>query len=214
MMTSNKISLFLVDDHSVVRAGIKSLLSAHENLEIIGEASNGTDAVKKISELEPDVAILDISMPDKSGLEVLKELQEEPGKTRFIALSMHEDPEYVQSFLAAGGSGYVPKSSLETQLIDAIQAVSRGEYFAPANLLAQVAQEMASPDPYKNVQLTAREHEVVKKIAEGSTYKEIGVELGISEKTVATYRERAADKLGLNSRADLVRWALKNNLLE
>ena len=214
MMTSKKITLFLVDDHSVVRAGIKSLLSAQENLEIIGEASNGTDAVKKIRELEPDVAILDISMPDKSGLEVLKELQEEPGKTRFIALSMHEDPEYVQSFLGAGGSGYVPKSSLETQLIDAIQAVSRGEYFAPANLLAQVAQEMASPDPYKNVQLTNREHEVVKKIAEGSTYKEIGAELGISEKTVATYRERAADKLGLSTRADLVRWALKNNLLE
>jgi len=213
-MTSNKITLFLVDDHSVVRTGIKALLSSQDNLDIIGEVNNGTDAVKKIAELEPDIAILDISMPDKNGIEVLKELKELESKTRFIALSMHEDPEYVQSFLAAGGSGYVPKSSLETQLIDAVHAVSRGEYFAPANLLAQVAQEMASPDPYKNVQLTDREHEVVKKIAEGSTYKEIGAELGISEKTVATYRERAADKLGLNSRADLVRWALKNNLLE
>ena len=210
---SKPISLFLVDDHAVVRAGIKALLSTHSRYEIVGEADNGHDAVAKISELEPDIALLDISMSDMSGMDVLLALKPKVNNTRFIALSMHEEPEYVQRFLSIGGSGYVPKSSLETQLLDAIQAVSRGEYYAPANLLARVVQEIASPNPYKNAQLTERELDVIKYIAEGLTYKEIGLELGISEKTVATYRERAADKLGVATRAELVKWAIKNNLL-
>ena len=210
---SKPISLFLVDDHAVVRAGIKALLSTHSRYEIVGEADNGHDAVTKISELEPDIALLDISMSDMSGMDVLLALKPKVNNTRFIALSMHEEPEYVQRFLSIGGSGYVPKSSLETQLLDAIQAVSRGEYYAPANLLARVVQEIASPNPYKNAQLTERELDVIKYIAEGLTYKEIGLELGISEKTVATYRERAADKLGVATRAELVKWAIKNNLL-
>ena len=210
---SKPISLFLVDDHAVVRAGIKALLSTYSRYEIVGEADNGHDAVAKISELEPDIALLDISMSDMSGMDVLLALKPKVNNTRFIALSMHEEPEYVQRFLSIGGSGYVPKSSLETQLLDAIQAVSRGEYYAPANLLARVVQEIASPNPYKNAQLTERELDVIKYIAEGLTYKEIGLELGISEKTVATYRERAADKLGVATRAELVKWAIKNNLL-
>jgi two-component system response regulator NreC len=127
---------------------------------------------------------------------------------------MHEDPEYVQGFLEAGGSGYVPKSAVETQLVDAIMAVMRGEYYAPPQLLAEVARAAGRPDPYKHVRLTRRELEVVRRMAQGSTYREIAEALSISEKTVATYRERAGEKLGVRHRAGLVRWALEHHLID
>ena len=210
------IAIFLVDDHAIVRAGVRALLASKDQFRIVGEASSGDEAIRKVptAEPKPDVVLLDLSMPGLNGIETARRLKQEMDDVRFIALSMHEDPEYVQGFLEAGGSGYVPKSSLETQLVDAILSVSRGEYYAPAKLLADLAREMASVDPYRRVKLTPREHEVVKHIAYGSTYKEIAERLGISEKTVATYRERASEKLGIKTRAELVRWALENDLLE
>jgi len=210
------IAIFLVDDHAIVRAGVRSLLDSKEQFRIVGEASSGEDAVKRIPTMaeQPDIVLLDLSLPGMNGIETARRLKQELDGSRFIALSMHEDPEYVQGFLEAGGSGYVPKSSLETQLVDAILAVSRGEYYAPAKLLAELAREMATADPYRQVKLTPREHEVVKQIAYGSTYKEIAERLGISEKTVATYRERASEKLGIKTRAELVRWALEKGILE
>lgn len=204
------IKIFMVDDHAVVRAGIRMLLEAHTNLEVVGEAKSGEEAISKARAKDPDIVLIDLSLPGMNGIDTTRVLKDMCPETRFIALSMHEDPEYVQGFLEAGGSGYVPKSSLETQLIDAIGAVSRGEYYAPARLLAELAREMAGPDPYRNVKLTKREIEVIKQIALGCTYKEIADMLGISEKTVATYRERAAEKLGVKSRAELVRWALEH----
>lgn len=213
---TNPIHIFLVDDHAIVRAGVRALLASKGQFRIVGEASSGEEAVAKAPTVDPqpDIVLLDLSMPGMNGIETARSLKKELDGTRFIALSMHEDPEYVQGFLEAGGSGYVPKSSLETQLVDAILSVSRGEYYAPAKLLADLAREMATVDPYQKVKLTPREHEVVKHIAYGSTYKEIAERLGISEKTVATYRERASEKLGIKTRAELVRWALENNLLE
>lgn len=213
---STPIRIFLVDDHAIVRAGVRALLASKDQFQIIGEAASGEDALAKIPKLPqpPDIVLLDLSMPGLNGIETARQLKQELDDTRFIALSMHEDPEYVQGFLEAGGSGYVPKSSLETQLVDAILSVSRGEYYAPARLLAELAREMATVDPYQKVKLTPREHEVVKHIAYGSTYKEIAERLGISEKTVATYRERASEKLGIKTRAELVRWALEHGILE
>jgi DNA-binding NarL/FixJ family response regulator len=210
----NTIKLFLVDDHSVVRSGIRALLASKSNIEVVGEAENGEKALELIPTLKPQIVLLDISMPGLNGIEVAKRLKKALPDIRLIALSMHEDTEYVQSFLEAGGSGYVPKSSLETQLIDAIYAVSRGEYYAPGKLLAELAREMAAPNPYRNAKLTEREMDVVKQVAQGRTYKEIAKVLNIGEKTVATYRERAAEKLGIKSRAELVRWALEHHLLE
>jgi two-component system response regulator NreC len=210
----NQVRVFLVDDHAVVRAGIRMLLESKESIDIVGEAESAEEALIKIPELEPDVVVTDLTMPGMSGIELTKTLKVQLKKVRFIALSMHEEPEYVQSFLEAGGSGYVPKSSVETGLLDAVAAVSRGEYYAPAKLLADLAKEIARPDPYKNEKLTQREREVVRYIAQGLTYKEISSELGISEKTVATYRERAAEKLGIKTRAELVRWALEHHILE
>ncbi len=208
-----RVRLFLVDDHAIVRAGVKALLAHHEALEVVGEADSGEEALVGVDRTAPDVVLLDLSLPGMNGIETARALKRAHPAARLVALSMHEDPEYVQGFLEAGGSGYVPKSSLETQLVDAILAVARGEYYAPARLLAELAREMARGDPYKHVKLTGRELEVVTQIAEGNTYREIAEALGISEKTVATYRERASEKLGVRSRAELVRWALEHGLV-
>jgi two-component system response regulator NreC len=209
----SKIHVFLVDDHAVVRSGLRALLESRDNIQVVGEAADGERALDLIPQATPHIVLLDISMPGLNGIEVAKRLKAALPNIRLIALSMHEDLEYVQGFFEAGGSGYVPKSSLEKQLLDAIYAVSRGEYYAPGNLLAQMVKEMSAPNPYRNAKLTERELEVVKQVAQGRTYKEIARVLDIGEKTVATYRERAAEKLGIKSRAELVRWALEHHLL-
>lgn len=214
MTRGRRVRLFLVDDHAIVRAGIRALLAAHDQLEVVGEADSGEAALALVADAAPDVVLLDLSLPGMNGIAAARALREALPAVRLVALSMHEDPEYVQGFLEAGGSGYVPKSSVETQLLDAIMAVSRGEYYAPARLLAELARELAHADPYRRVKLTPREIEVVRKIAQGNTFREIAADLGISEKTVATYRERASVKIGVRSRAELVRWALENDLLD
>lgn len=213
-MARRPIRLVLVDDHAIVRAGVRMLLNAHDAMQVVGEAESAEEAVAQVEAWDPDIVLLDVSLPGVSGIDALEALRQRLPQARFIALSMHEDPEYVQRFLEAGGSGYVPKSSVEAQLVDAILAVARGEYYAPARLLAELARELARPDPYRNAKLTNREHEVVRQIARGATYREIAEELGISEKTVATYRERASEKLGVKTRAELVRWALEHGLLD
>lgn len=208
------IRLFLVDDHRIVRAGVRALLQVHEQLEVVGEADSGEEAVARVPELGPDVVLMDLSLPGMNGIAAAGQLRRLAPAPRLVALSMHEDPEYVQGFLEAGGSGYVPKSAVETQLVDAIMAVMRGEYYAPPQLLAEVARAAGRPDPYKHVRLTRRELEVVRRMAQGSTYREIAEALSISEKTVATYRERAGEKLGVRHRAGLVRWALEHHLID
>jgi DNA-binding NarL/FixJ family response regulator len=214
MSANGPVRLFLVDDHRIVRAGVRALLQAHDQLEVVGEADCGEDALARVPEKAPDVVLLDLSLPGMNGIATAGQLRRLVPSLRLVALSMHEDPEYVQGFLEAGGSGYVPKSAVETQLVDAIRAVMRGEYYAPPELLAEVARSAGRPDPYKNARLTRRELEVVRRIAQGSTYREIAEALAISEKTVATYRERAAEKLGVRNRAGLVRWALERHLVD
>lgn len=207
-------TVFLVDDHAVVRSGLKMLLESR-GITVLGKVVSGEAALEALGEPDtvPNIVVLDLTLPGISGMETVRILKGQLPNTRFIALSMHEEPEYVQGFLEAGGSGYVPKSAVETQLLDAIAVVSRGEYYAPSKLLAELAREMAGPNPYRHVRLTKRELEVVAQIAQGRTYREIAEILTISEKTVATYRERAAEKLGLKTRAELVRWALEHELL-
>ncbi len=207
------IDVFLVDDHAVVRKGIRALLETKSSLRIVGEAENGKEAIEKACELKPQIIMLDINLPDVNGLEVAKILREKLPNSRLIALSMHNAPEYIQSFLEAGGSGYLPKTILDTQLLDAVAAVARGEHYLPPQVLTDLAKEIANPNSFKQAKLTKRELDVVQYIAQGSTYKEIANILGISEKTVATYRERAAGKLGIKSRVELVRWALEQKLL-
>lgn len=216
-MTQRKIRLMLVDDHALVRSGVRALLEIHDSptttLEVVGEAGSAEQALQLAEALAPDVVLLDLSLPGLSGIDALPQLRALLPKARMIALSMHEDPEYVLRFLQGGGSGYVPKTSLEAELVDAILAVDRGEYYVPARLLALLTRELANPDPKRTAQLTERETEVVRGIASGSTYREIADMLGLSEKTVATYRERASEKLGTRSRAELVRWAVERGLV-
>ena len=208
------VRVFLVEDHGIVRAGVRALLQAQDQLEVVGEAESGEEAFERVPRLAPDVVLLDLSLPGMNGVATAEALRRVAPGARLVALSMHEDPELVRGFLDAGGSGYVPKSALESQLLDAILAVARGEFYAPPRLLAEVARQAAGPDPYRHARLTARELEVVRQIARGNTYREIAEVLGISEKTVSTYRERAAAKLGVRSRAGLVRWVLERRLLD
>ena len=212
-MTS-PLRLFVVDDHAILRAGVRLLLEDEVGFDVVGEAGSAGEALERVPGARPDVVLLDLSLPGMNGIEAVALLRERAPDTRLVALSMHEDAEYVHAFLEAGGSGYVPKTSVETDLVDAIRAVARGEYYAPARLLADVARAMANGDPYQHATLTGRESQVVTQIAQGATYREIAAHLGISEKTVATYRERASEKLGVRTRAELVRWALEHGLVD
>ena len=208
------IRVFLVDDHPVVRAGVRYILERSGEVQVVGEASSGEEALKKLADAKADVAVLDISLPDIDGIACARRLRKLRPELKLLALSMHEEAEYAERFLAAGGSGYLPKSSIEVALLDAVRALARGEHYVPPELLYAILQHReAAPTPGPEV-LTERERAVIQGIAEGLSYRQIAKRLGISEKTVATYRERAATKLGLTSRAALTRWAVKHRLVE
>lgn len=205
------IRVFVVDDHPVVRAGVRYILEASGEVEVVGEASSAEEALERIPTANPEIVLIDITLPGMDGIQLAQHLAGQ--KARLLALSMHEEPEHVEAFLQAGGSGYVTKSGLERELLDAVRALARGEHYLPHRLLyALIRQEVQTKEPGPEV-LTPRELEVVRAIAQGLTYREIAERMGISEKTVATHRERAAEKLGLKSRVDLARWATKHNLL-
>lgn len=205
------IRVFVVDDHPVVRAGVRYILEASGEVEVVGEASSAEEALERIPTANPEIVLIDITLPGMDGIQLAQHLAGQ--KARLLALSMHEEPEHVEAFLQAGGSGYVTKSGLERELLDAVRALARGEHYLPHRLLyALIRQEAQTKEPGPEV-LTPRELEVVHAIAQGLTYREIAEKMGISEKTVATHRERAAEKLGLKSRVDLARWATKHNLL-
>lgn len=205
------IRVFVVDDHPVVRAGVRYILEASGEAEVVGEASSAEEALERIPTANPEIVLIDITLPGMDGIQLAQHLAGQ--KARLLALSMHEEPEHVEAFLQAGGSGYVTKSGLERELLDAVRALARGEHYLPHRLLyALIRQEVQTKEPGPEV-LTPRELEVVRAIAQGLTYREIAERMGISEKTVATHRERAAEKLGLKSRVDLARWATKHNLL-
>jgi DNA-binding NarL/FixJ family response regulator len=208
-----RVRLYLVDDHPIVRAGLAAWLESHARFVVIGEAVSGEIALAQVPQLLPDVVLLDLSLPGMSGVATAAALHARVPGVRLVALSMHEEAAYVEDFLAAGGSGYVPKSAVETQLVDALGAVMRGERYVPPGIVALLATH-AERQQTPSALLSERELEVVKGIAQGSTYRQIAAALAISEKTVATYRERAAVKLGITQRAGLIRWALQKRLLE
>ncbi|WP_298630146.1 response regulator transcription factor [uncultured Thermus sp.] len=204
------IRVFLVDDHPVVRAGVRYLLQ--NKVEIVGEAETGQEALAKIPQAKPQVVVLDIALPDMDGIQVAEKLKALYPEARLLALSMYAEPEYAERFLQAGGSGYLPKDAIERELEDAVLAVARGEHYLPQDLLYRMIQAQTVRKPGPEV-LTERELKVVRYLAQGLSYREIAEAMGISEKTVATYRERAAEKLGLKSRAELVRWAVEEKLV-
>jgi len=215
-----KIRVLLADDHAVLRAGLRMLLDAQEDMEVVGEASTGEQAVTQAKKLNPVVVLLDITMSGPDGLDAVQKIKENNPEVKVLALTMHDDESYLRQVLKGGGSGYVPKRAADTELLSAIRAVHEGgTYLHPSHAQALLESESAigvqkedrGPSGYDL--LSNREREVFRLVALGYTNKQIAKELFISVKTVETYRARMQDKLGIRSRAALVRYALNEGLL-
>jgi two-component system response regulator NreC len=211
--------IIIVDDHSVVRYGLRLLLDSQENLEIIAEASSASEVLSVMSELKPDVILMDISLPDISGIDVTRKIKEHWPDSKVIALTIHEDEEYFFKMLDAGASGYVPKRAAPEELLTAINAVSTGGvYLYPslAKLLVKDYLVEQEGDENNNTlqELTPRQKEVLVLLGEGKSNQEIAHELDISPNTVARHRENIMQKLNLHSRTDLVKYAIRKGYIE
>jgi two-component system, NarL family, response regulator NreC len=212
------IRVVLVDDHAIVRTGLKAVLAETDEIEVVGEASGGNEALDLLRTVSADVVVMHISMSDGDGLTATRSITREHGAPRVLVLTMHAEEAYLEAVLEAGASGYLVKSTADRDLVEAIRAISRGEVFvqaAAARVLAQGARrrEEHASERARFERLTDRERAVMQLIAEGYTAPEIGEQLMISPKTVDTYKQRINDKLGLAHRADYVKLALKLGLL-
>lgn len=211
------IKILLVDDHQMFRAGIRALIEAEERFEVIGEASSGDEAVDRVRELKPDIVIMDLAMPGSNGLEATRRISALELDTDVLVLTVHAEEEYLVPVVEAGASGYLTKTSADTDLIEAIRVVARGQVFLPpkaATLLLRRYKDTEGDDSASLNDLSPREQEVLALTAEGFSSREIGEKLFISPKTVDTYRSRIMDKLGLSHRSELVRFALRSGLLK
>jgi DNA-binding NarL/FixJ family response regulator len=209
---SRKIRLFLADDHPIVLAGLRNLVEAEPDVELVGQATAGLAAVKSIIELKPDVAVLDISMPEINGILIARRIAEECPTVRILVLTFHEDRAYVHQALQAGVRGYVLKRTAAETLLHAIRAVYVGGLYVDPSIAGRIfdgkeARAGRAFEKSTTVSLTDREAEVLKLAAFGFTNKEIAGRLGIGIKSVETYKARGSDKLGLKTRADIVRFA-------
>jgi two-component system response regulator NreC len=208
------ITVVLVDDHAVVRSGLRLLLDAHEDIEVVGEAGNAKDAILRARALKPDVILLDVVMPGESGIEVLPKLLDESPGTKVLVLSMQDDPSYVREAFAAGASGYVLKEAADEEVVSAVREIAGGGHYVHptlgARMVAAEAKERAAAeaDP-----LSDREREVLRLLALGHTNQEIAEQLYISVRTAESHRAHIMQKLRLTTRAELVRYALTHDLL-
>lgn len=214
-----KISLILADDHAVVRSGLRMLLEAQPDMQIIAEVESGTEAVEKVESLRPNVILMDIQMPGVNGIEATREIRRIAPDTAVLALTMHEDDQYFFEMLNAGASGYVPKRAAPDELLTAIRTVARGEVFLYPSLATRLVQDYLKRDEDDEQnqvydELTPREREVLILIAEGLSNAEIGEQLVISVKTVDRHRENIMRKLNMHSRIDLVKYAIKRGLID
>lgn len=204
-----KIRVLMIDDHPIVRSGIRMLLEQSGGIEVVGEAERGDDAVGLIKRLNPDVLLLDMEMPGKTGVEVARDVEAAKLSVRVLALSAHDDEEFIMNLLANGAAGYLTKEEALDTIIDAIQGVANGE---EGWLSRRAAARMASTTRKRQrdlVELTEREEEVLNLVAEGWSNNRIAVELTLSERTVRFHLTNIYDKLGIASRAEAISWALK-----
>jgi DNA-binding NarL/FixJ family response regulator len=211
-----KIRVLIVDDHAILREGVRALLQLQPDIEVVGEASDGLQALEQVEKLDPDVVLMDVAMPGLGGIEAAIEMHKLGRRARILILSQYEDREYVRRLLKAGVAGYVLKKSAGSELANAIRAVQRGGLVLDPEV-ARTAMEnagQASPggaDPYEA--LTDREKQVLKLVAEGCSNKEVADLLGISVKTAMSHREHVMEKIGVHNRTELVRFALKRGVI-
>jgi len=213
-----KIRVVLADDHAVLRAGLRALLNLEADMEVVGEAGNGREAMELAQSLTPDVIVMDISMPEVDGLAAVRGIHEMELPCHIVILTVHAEEDYLFQTLQMGASGYVLKSSADRELMDGIRAAHRGEVFLYPSAVKKVLGEYLKGARGEGAKreyeaLTSREKEVLKLTAEGFTNQEIAEKLVISPKTVDTYRQRIMEKLNLHHRSELVRYALKTGLL-
>jgi len=214
-----KIRLYLVDDHQVVRTGLRMLLDNEEDVNIVGETGTAREAIESVGKLKPDVILMDIGLPDMSGIEATQKIKAAHPDMAVVALTIHEDEEYFFRMLDAGASGYVPKRAAPEELLTAIRSAAKGEvylYPSMAKLLVKdyLAQEHTLNGASSLDGLTAREQEVLKYLVEGENNDDIASTLVISPKTVARHRENIMHKLNLHSRAELVRYAIRKGIIK
>ena len=214
-----KIRLFLVDDHQVVRTGLRMLLENEEDVQIVGEAGTAREAMEAVDKIKPDVVLMDIGLPDMSGIEATQKIKTAHPNMAVVALTIHEDEEYFFRMLDAGASGYVPKRAAPEELLTAIRSAAKGEvylYPSMAKLLVKdyLAQERSLDGASSLDGLTDREQEVLKYLVDGENNEDIASVLVISPKTVARHRENIMHKLNLHSRAELVRYAIRKGIIK
>jgi DNA-binding NarL/FixJ family response regulator len=213
-----KLRVFLVDDHAVVREGLKALINAQPDMEVSGEAGDGRTACERVKKLQPHVVVMDVSMPEMNGAQATEWLRREYPPAKVLALSVHEDKGYLRQILEAGASGYVLKRAAAEELIRAVRTVAAGGVYLDPSLAGKVVggfvRKSAAQGAPEGEELSDREEEVVRLTAAGYSNKEIAGRLDLSVKTVETYKARSLEKLGLHSRADLVRYALERGWLQ
>ena len=213
----SKIRVLVVDDHTIVRDGICALLALAPDIEVMGEAANGSEALEKVKELQPNVVLMDIAMPIMGGLEATRRIRKEFPRTRVLILTQYDDKEYVLPVIEAGAAGFISKVSASSELVSGIRAVYQGDsYLSPsvAKLLIEVFQhgdERTSQDPYE--QLTDRERDVLKPVAEGFTTQEIADLLKVTPKTVEGHKTNLMAKLDIHNRIELVKYALRKGII-
>jgi two-component system response regulator NreC len=212
--------VILVDDHAVLRSGLRYLLEREPDLEVVGEAGDGEEAVGLARDLEPDVIVLDLSMPGLGGTKTIRALRDVSPTSRILVLTMHADSSYLRSAFRAGAVGYIPKMAIDAELISAIHTVSRGDNYVHPTMTDGLVKAMVPPElaalrgksrAWEG--LSDREREVLRLVAFGHTNHEIASQLSLSEKTIETYRSRGMAKLGVRSRAGLVRYSLEHDLM-
>lgn len=217
-MTGDLIRVVLADDHTIVRAGLKAVLGSARDITVVGEASNGKEALALAERFHPDVIVMDLSMAEMDGIQATKTLAAKGPTPRVLILTMHAEEEYLVPLLEAGAAGYLVKSAADRELVDAVRAVARGDLYVRPSAARVLAKGIKKKDEHADERarfekLTDRERDVLRLIAEGYTAPEIGEKLHISPKTVDTYKQRINEKLGLTHRADYVKFALKLGLL-
>lgn len=210
----SKIKTLVVDDHAIMRDGIRALLELHDDIEIVGEASEGKEAIERALKLTPDVIIMDIAMPGMDGLEAIRRISRKLPKSKVLVLTQHDNKEYILSTIKAGAAGYVPKRALGSDLITAIRTVHQGDSFLyPSAAAALIEDYRQQPEEDSYDRLTAREREILKLVAEGHTSRDIAGMLFISLKTVLGHRTKLMEKLDLHNRTELIKYAMRRGLI-